>query len=73
MDICQLFTKSNVLLNKLLSKHLDPVTIIAKQIKKFLMNFQKYTKWNWDQLFGNRKAGKRERKMFILIKLFHSK
>ena len=37
MYVCRLFTKSGVLLNKSLSKHVDPVRDI---VKLFLINFQ---------------------------------
>ena len=62
MYVCRLFTKSGVLLNKSLSKHVDPVRDI---VKLFLINFQIMDKKNWNQLFRTITPEKHEIMFFL--------
>ena len=62
MYVCRLFTKSGVLLNKSLSKHVDPVRDI---VKLFLINFQIMDKKNRNQLFRTIKPEKHEIMLFL--------
>ena len=62
MYVCRLFTKSGVLLNKLLSQHVDPVRDI---VKLFLINFQIMDKKNRNQLFRTITPEKHEIMFFL--------
>ena len=55
MYICQLFTKYDVLLNKLLSKHVDPARIAETQ---FLISFQNIHTMKSDPIFRDHKTRK---------------
>ena len=65
MQICQFFTKSNVLFKKLLSKHKDPVAMVAKQVEQFLMNLHKKTQKEIETSFlGTISLEKQEKMIF---------
>lgn len=65
MQICQFFTKSNVLFKKLLSKHMDPVAMVAKQVEQFLMNLHKKTQKEIETSFlGTISLDKQEKMIF---------
>ena len=55
MYIYQLFTKHDVLLNKLLSKHEDPLRIVVMQ---FLISLQNIHTVKSDSIFRDHKARK---------------
>ena len=55
MYIYQLFTKHDVLLNKLLSKHEDPLRIVVMQ---FLISLQNIRTMKSDSIFRDHRARK---------------